>query len=158
MAKLFTYDRDIICLPHWHATKDETIEIPRSRDDLSKHGLIGKVRLSSDMTEEEVLDEIRSIFHTQMNDDPFLKFHILQATGGTNKSLTILAVSSSSKWTAAAIVGKNAKAPIYILAKDKLKVCGVLVDVRIHISVIDNRWDLNLCHFGQSNTLTHFLM
>lgn len=89
-----------------------------------------------------MLDEIRSVFHTQVNDDPFFEFRILQATGGTSKSLTILAVSSSFKWTAAAIAGKNAKAPIHILAKDKLKVCGVLVDVRIHISVIDNKWDL----------------
>jgi len=95
MTKLFTYNRAIICLPHWHAKKGKTIKIPRSRDDLSKHGLIGKVRLSSDMTEEEVLDEIRSVFHTQMNYDPFFKFHILQAAGGTSKSLTIPAVSSS---------------------------------------------------------------
>lgn len=95
MAELFTYDRDIICLPHWHAKKGETIKIPRSRDDLLKHGLIGKVRLSSDTTEEEVLNEIRSVFHTQMNDDPFFEFRILQATGGTSKSLTIPAVSSS---------------------------------------------------------------
>ena len=124
MAKLFTYDRDIICLPRWYAKKKETIKIPRSRDDLSKHGLIGKVRLSSDMTEEEVLDEIRSVFHVQMNDDPFFEFHILQATGSTSKSLTIPAVSSSFKWTAAAIAGKNSKASIYILARDKLKVCS----------------------------------
>ena len=67
----------------------------------------------------------------------FFEFRILQATGGTSKSLTIPAVSSSFKSTAAAIAGKNAKAPIYIPAKDKLKVCEVLVDIRIHNYISD---------------------
>ena len=33
---------------------------------LSQNGLIGKVRLSSEMTEEEIMDEIRSVFATAM--------------------------------------------------------------------------------------------
>ena len=70
------------------------------------------------MTEDEIFDEIRSVFHNQMNTNPFFQFEILQATGGTSKSLTIPAVS---KWTASAIAGKNAKVPIYILAKDNLQ-------------------------------------
>ena len=80
--------------------KRKPIKIPRNCDDLSKHGLIGKLRLSSEMTEEEILDEIRSVFSYQFNDDPHFEFAILQATGGTSKSLTIPAVSSSFKWTA----------------------------------------------------------
>ena len=47
--KMYTYDRDIICLPQSYVGKDESISIPRgapTRNYLAKHGLIGKIRLS----------------------------------------------------------------------------------------------------------------
>ena len=40
--------------------------------------------------------------------------------GGTSKSLAIPSVSDSFKWTASAIVPKNSKVPLYILAKEPL--------------------------------------
>ena len=73
------------------------------------------------MTEEETMDEIRSVFATAMN-DPDFPFAILQTAGGCSKSLAIPPVSSSYKWTASAVAGKNAKMEIYILAEDELKV------------------------------------
>ena len=50
-------------------------------------------------------------------------FTILQPSGGSSKSLSITALSSSYKWTAGAVAGKNSKMPIYILAEDPLEVC-----------------------------------
>ena len=43
LEKVFMYDRDIVCLPHWYVKKREPIKIPRKWDDLSKHRLIGKI-------------------------------------------------------------------------------------------------------------------
>lgn len=123
--KAIIYNRDIICLPKSSKSKNGDIKIPRGRairDMLSRNGLIGKVRLSCEMTEEEIMDEIRSVFSTAMNDDPDFPFAILQTAGGCSKSLAIPPVSSSYKWTASAVAGKNAKMPIYILAEDELKV------------------------------------
>ena len=79
-VKALTYNRDI-CLPKSSKSKNGDIKIPRGheiRDMLSRNGLIGKVRLSSEMTEEEIMDEIRSVFATAMNDDPDFRFAILQ--------------------------------------------------------------------------------
>lgn len=57
-----------------------------------------------------------------MNNDRYFAFSVLQHTGGASKSLTIPAVSTSYKWKASGVAGENAKTPIYILAKEELKV------------------------------------
>ena len=126
--KVYTYDRDIICLPQSYVGKDESISIPRgapTRNYLAKHGLIGKIRLSSEMMEEEIFKEIYSVFADAMNGNPRFDFSILQQAGGTSKSLVIPALSSSYTWTASAVAGRNSKVPIYILAKEELKVWSV---------------------------------
>lgn len=64
--------------------------------------------------------EIRSVFKFAMDEDDFFKFKILQPSGGGSKSLSIREVSSSYKWTASTIAGKNSKSPIYIVAEDDL--------------------------------------
>ena len=97
---MYTYDRDIILLPK--AFKDERglVKVPRGqtcRESLAVNGLIGKICLTSEMTEEEIFDEIRSVFCTAMSQD--LTFP-----------------------TASAVAGKNAKAPVYILAGANLQV------------------------------------
>ena len=122
--KVYTYDRDIICLPKYYY-QNGTIKIPRKsseREILATNGLIGKIRLSSEMNEGEIENEIRSVFNGPMQDDPLFDFKILQMAGGNSKSLIIPSVSSSFKWTASAVAGRNAKTPIYILALDTLKV------------------------------------
>jgi hypothetical protein len=118
--KLFTYDRDIICLPMSHGDGTSAIKIPKSRMELAKNGLIGKIRLTSMMTEEVIFDEIRSVFRGPMNGNTEFSFEVLQPMGGTSKCLTIPSLSDSFKWTASAIVPKNAKNPLYILAKEPL--------------------------------------
>lgn len=120
--KLFTYDRDIICLPKSHGKSSE-ISIPRARTQLAMNGLIGKIRLSSEMSQEDIFTEIRSVFRGAMDGSNTFRFHVLQPAGGNSKSLTIPALSESFRWTASAIVLKNAKVPLYILAKQALKVC-----------------------------------
>ena len=66
--------------------------------------------------------EITSVFKEPMGEDSLFNFKILQSTGGNSKRLMIPSVSPGYKWTASAVAGKNAKVPIYILAKDRLKV------------------------------------
>ena len=90
---------------------------------LGHNGLMGKIRLSSSMSEEMIMDEIRSVFRRPMKDRDNFMFTILQPSGGSSKSLSIPALSSSYKWTTGAVAGKNSKIPIYILAEDPLEVC-----------------------------------
>ena len=118
--KVFTYDRDIICLPKSYGSSS-SIPIPRSRTKLAQNGLIGKIRLRSDMTQEDIFHEIRSVFRGPMEGSSTFLFDVLQPAGGHSKSLTAPALSGSFKWTASAIVSKNAKVPLYILAKESLK-------------------------------------
>ena len=119
LKKTTTYDRDIICLPKCYG-KTLNIPIPRSRTQLAKNGLIGKIRLTSDMTQDDIYDEIRSVFRGPMNGSTTFNFDVLQPAGGHTKCLTIPALSDSYRWTASAIVPKNAKVPLYILAKEAI--------------------------------------
>lgn len=102
--------------------------IPRgsqSRQYLAKHGLLGKITLTSDMNEPEIFNEISSVFRDAIGEFEDFKFTILQPTGGFSKSLTIPKVSHLYKWTASGVAGKNAKVPIYILAEQPLKVIAI---------------------------------
>lgn len=117
--RLLTYNRDIVCLPKSYG-QSTTINIPKSRAELGNNGLIGKITLNSSMSEEEIFSEIRSVFRVLMNHNNNFSFQVLQPMGGSNKSLTIPAVSYSFKWTASTIVPKSNKVPIYILAKEPL--------------------------------------
>ena len=130
MAKPLTYERDIICLPKNMRGKGN-IKIPRfrsARKMLAKNRLIGKVALTSDMDEDKIQSEICSVFHTAMR-DPIFPFTVLQAAGGTSKSLTIPSLSTSYRWTASAVAGKNAKVPIYILAEVDLEVSPEAIEI-----------------------------
>ena len=126
--RIFSYERDIICLPSWYRSKmsGNCIPIPRgidSRQYLAKHSLLGKITLTSDMTEMQIFNEIYSVFNDSFGGRENFKFLILQSTGGFSKSLTIPRVSNQYKWSASSVAGKNAKMPIYILAQEPLKVC-----------------------------------
>ncbi len=135
VPKLVEYDRDIICLPNsmnvnMHSTvKDQSqcvsIPIPRSektRNFLAANGLIGKIHFDSTMSEEDLFMEVRSVFSHAMGNSSTFAFDVLQTAGGCSKTLTVPSVSSSFHWTASALVGKNLKMPIYIMAIDELKV------------------------------------
>ena len=125
-TQLITYDRDIVCLTKQFVSKNGTVKIPRSSDSLEylcRHGLKGKIRLASTMSEEKIIDEVRSVFKRPFNNQEF-SFDILQHGGGKFKSLVVPSLSSSFTWTAGAVVGSS-KSPIYILAHTS-------IDVSIH--------------------------
>ena len=60
--------------------------------------------------------EIRSVFEGPMGGDENFPFKILQTCGGGSKTLSAPVLSSSFRWTAGAVVGRNSKVSIYILA------------------------------------------
>jgi len=61
------------------------------------------------------------VFQKAMRKDPIFPFTILKPAGGTSKSLMIPSLSTSYRWTASVVAGKNAKLPIYILAEADLE-------------------------------------
>jgi len=100
------------------------LPIPRgnkARQYLARHGLLGKITLTSDMNESQIMSEIYAIFKDSFGRDKS-SFSILQPTGGFSKSLTIPRVGSLFKWSASSVAGKNPKVPVYILANEPLKV------------------------------------
>lgn len=107
------------------------ISYPRGkfRTDLGSLGLIGKVHLTSMMSEEDVRNEVRSVFRDPMEGKPNFPSIFLQLTGCGSKSLTIPTVSVSFGWTAQQVakLGGN-KGTIYILAEEKLNV----QDIEVH--------------------------
>ena len=96
-----TYDRDIVCLTKKFMQSNGTVKIPRlvsNIEYLCRNGLKGKIRLTSDMNETEIMDEIRSVFKSAFVSND--QFQILQHGGGKLKSLVVPSLSSSFAWTA----------------------------------------------------------
>lgn len=120
-----TWDRDILCIPESIQSKGAggNFSFPRGklRAQLARSGLIGKLRLMSEMTDEEVAAEIRSVFKGPMKSNPEFPFLYLQPTGGGSKMLTIPSLSSSFKWTAQQVARLSGQSgTIYILAQSEL--------------------------------------
>ena len=83
--RMYTYDSHIICLPKSHLGKDGLVRIPRKkslRDYLAMNKLVGKIRLTSDMSEGAIFREIRSVFEGPMAGNLLFRFKILQTCGG----------------------------------------------------------------------------
>ena len=118
-----TWDRTIVCLPSCYPQYCQVaagIAIPRKkRSVLAANGLIGKVHLESDWTEEEMYAEIRSVFREAMGDDGSFPFKVLLPTGSGTKALAIPSLSASFKWTPKEVAGKSGSL-IYILAEKAL--------------------------------------
>ena len=56
---IYTYERDIVCLPKWFAKRGDVIKIPRKkpmRHFLAVNKLLGKIQLNSSMGEDEIFD------------------------------------------------------------------------------------------------------
>ena len=121
------YERDIVLLPS-HFAKEESgkkrIRIPRGevREYLSANNLLGKITLHSNMTQQDIFDDIRDIFQKPMKNKKDFDFTVLQPTGGGSKTLTIPCHSRSFEWSATSIVSKNTKTPIYLLANEDIEV------------------------------------
>lgn len=79
--KVITWDRTIVCLPSCYVESLKSSDIPIPRKKWAANGLIGKIHLESDWTEEEVFAEIRSVFSSAMGDDSTfpLQFYYQQA-------------------------------------------------------------------------------
>ena len=97
-------DRDIICLPKATSTS-EKLAYPRGkfRSKLWQQGLIGKIRISTDMSVEDVEDEVRSVFCGPMSGRKIFLFLYLQPTGGGSRTLGIPSVSSTFSWNAQSV-------------------------------------------------------
>ena len=81
VERLFTYDRDIVCLPKSFVGEEGLIKIPRQHavcDFLAANHLTGKIRLTSSMSEEDIMNEIRSVFDNPMKHNHCFRFKILQ--------------------------------------------------------------------------------
>ena len=79
------------------------------------------------MTEEQVENEIRSVFKEPMANDPKFPFCFLQSTGGGSKLLSIPSVSSSFRWNAQQVARlATQRGAIYILAEAELKLSHTL--------------------------------
>ena len=116
------WDRDIICLPKTEKSHSN-VSYPRGkyRTKLGQMGLIGKIRLMSTMTEDEMEQEIRSVFKGPMNGRQDFPFVFLQPTGLGSRSLTVPSVSSSFSWSPQQVAKLGGvKSAIYILAADDL--------------------------------------
>ena len=74
------------------------------------------------MGEEEVENEIRSVFQWPMDGRDDFMFPFLQSTGVGTRTLTIPSVSASFQWTAQQVAKLGSyKQAIYIIAIDELQ-------------------------------------
>ena len=115
------WDRDIVCLPKTELNNNISYPRGKFRTKLGESGLIGKIRLTSTMTEEEVEEEVRSVFRGPMDGRSDFPFSFLQPTGAGTKTLMLPSISSSFRWTAQQVAKLGGyKQAIYIIAKDNL--------------------------------------
>ena len=102
-----------MCFPHNYLVGN-SITIPRSkeiRNFLARNGLMGKIRLSSYKTEEEIMSEIRPVFSGPIKNQSNFAFKILQPSGGSSKSLSVPALSPSLNGRLQSLLGKIANMP-----------------------------------------------
>lgn len=83
-------------------------------------GLVGKIHFTSDMSELELMDEVRSVFSEAMKSDDTFPFTFLQVTGSGSKTFAILSLSARFRWNAKQVVGLGGQGCIYILAEREL--------------------------------------
>ena len=120
-AKFQEWDRDIMCIPLKYSRGNE-VTIPRGklRAKLASKGLAGKIRFNSEMSENEIFAEIRSVFSIVMGNDEDFPFEILQSAGGGTKSLVIPGRSTSFVWTGKQVIATAGRGSIYIRANKEL--------------------------------------
>ena len=116
---LKTWNKDIICLPKHYHSNTQKIPIPRGakRGEIAMAGLIGKISLTSNMSEEEIREEICAIFTVAFGGDDKFPFRFLQTVGGGTRYLNVPCQTSNLEWTAQDLVSSAGKGAIYILAE-----------------------------------------
>ncbi|XP_019858212.1 PREDICTED: uncharacterized protein LOC109586463 [Amphimedon queenslandica] len=128
--KVTNYVRDIILLPDEFENETGSVCIPRSnnREMLGKAGLVGKIELSSDKTEDEVRTEICELFAVPMGlttdnikDGIRFKFHYLQRAGCNTRSLCKPTVKDTFQWNGKQVASlAKSGSFIYLLAAEHL--------------------------------------
>ena len=98
-------------------SKCGNLSYPRGkyRNTLANYELIGKVHLTLKITDEDVANEIRSVFKEPMGHNPNFSFLYLQSTSSGSNTLTIPCQSSSFKWTPQQVarLGAQRKLQVY---------------------------------------------
>ena len=114
-----TWNKDIICLPKDYHPNNQKIPISRGakRGEIAMAGLIGKISLSSTMSEEDIREEICAIFAVVFGGDDKFPFRFLQTVGGGTRYLNMPCQTSNLKWTAQDLISSAGKGAIYILAE-----------------------------------------
>ena len=72
------------------------------------------------MSEEEIREEICTVFDTAFDGDRHFPFKFLQSVGSGSNCLTIPCTSSSFEWTAKEIISSVGKGALYILAQKEI--------------------------------------
>ena len=87
----------IVCLPVDYHSRSQELLIPRGsrRTQLAKAGLIGKMLLSSAMSEADTRAEISSVFSVAFDEEKNFPFNFLQTIGGGSWCLTVPCTSPS---------------------------------------------------------------
>ena len=99
------------------------VQLPRGSrlQYLAQSGLIGKLHIESNMGQEQLNNEIRSIFCDVMGHKKDFKFCFLQPAGGWSMTLFVPKLSKSFKWTPGQVANlAKTNGKIYILAQDEL--------------------------------------
>lgn len=136
-VKVISYVRDVILLPMEFKKRDGEICIPRcgKRSLLGKAGLVGKLELSSDMSDEDVRREICEVFATPMGlSEPdlkinnFFRFTYLQRAGAGSRSLCLPSVKDNFEWNGRQVASlAKAGSFIYLMAEEELPGYNLMV-------------------------------
>ena len=124
-AKIVAYDRDVILLPKEFKGRGGDVSIPRStrRNKLGQAGLIAKIELKSNMS-DEVRMEICQVFalptglvKEDLKSGRLFPFSYLQRTGAGSRSLCLPAAKESFEWSGKKVASLcKAGGYIYLLA------------------------------------------
>ncbi len=141
-SKTTFYVRDMICLPATWCCYSKQISVPRleQRNPLAKSGLMEKIQLNSEMTEEDVRHEVCRVFavpmglhERELEEGTTFPFQYLQRTEAGSCTLCVPSVSPTFSWNGRQ-VSTLAKSGgiIYIMATRSLP--GL--QVRIHACTV----------------------
>ena len=145
VPKVVHYTRDIILLPPDCQDASGDIIVPRSdkRAVLGRAGLVGKIELSSAMSEEDVRKEICEVFSMPMGvsgDDlktgNLFPFAYLQRAGSGARSLCLPSVKPNFEWNGkqVSLLAKSG-AFIYLLARKELPGYQNMVSVDSYVPI-----------------------
>lgn len=122
--------RDIVLLPEEFRSENGSICIPRStrREKLGKAGLVGKIEITSSMTEDEVRSEICEVFAVPMGltvedikNGTRFQFSYLLRSGCNSRTLCVPTVKDTFQWNGKQVASlAKSGSFIYLLAREPL--------------------------------------